>query len=331
MEFGSTAAGSSESGPSVLGKHGDPAFLAAWGLVFDDPEIRAGVLDLWQTFVERFHREPSLFGYDLFNEPWFDPASRGLGVLDPLAAEGEKLTPLYQDLVDRIRTVDTVHWVLVEPFWGGVGSRGLPTRLGEIHDPQRKLAYAPHVYDLVMESGGDYTPAGGFVERYWDAVVRYPREHGMPLLIWEWGTRNPKSANAARYVQEVVSGIDDHSAGSMAFAWCAGLAEWCNLGADGRPGAAMAATVAAYPQRIAGLPVSLDTDPVRTHLRYRPEGDDPTVMVVPRAAFPAGYDVVVAGGSHNVESDGGVDVIRIGADPGAATVEVTVSDRSTAR
>ncbi|MFC9790139.1 cellulase family glycosylhydrolase [Rhodococcus sp. NPDC127528] len=323
-EFGSTALGSAELGPSVLGKHGDLGFLAAWGLVYDNPEVRGRVLDLWSMFAGRFHEEPSLFGYDLFNEPLFDPLAQGAGPIDPLAAEADKLTPLYQDITDRIRAIDTTHWVLVEPFWAGVGSLAQPTRLGEIHDPQRKIAYAPHIYDLVMESGGDYDPAGGFVQRYWDAVVRYPQQHGLPLLIWEWGPRDPKSPNAGRYVDEVTAGIDAHAAGSMAFVWCTGLSGWCNLDENGIPGAAMAGTVSAYPQRIAGVPITLGTSRVGTNLRYRPSGDQPTLMVVPKAAYPRGYEVDVVGATYTVTPDDTFDVVGISADPASATVEVTV-------
>ncbi|MFC4602397.1 cellulase family glycosylhydrolase [Rhodococcus kronopolitis] len=327
-ELGSATLGSTDVGASVLGKHGDLEFLAAWGLVYDDAEVRGRVLDLWELLAGRFHDEPSLFGYDLFNEPWFDPLATGSSLLDPFAGEADRLTSLYQDIADRIRTVDATHWLLVEPFWAGVGSLALPTRLGEIRDSAQKVAYAPHIYSLAMEAGGDYDPAGGFVADYWDAVVGYAQRYRLPLLIWEWGPQNPKTPNADRYVREVMAGIDAHAAGSMSFAWCTGLSGWCNLGEDGVPGAAMAQTVGAYPQRIAGEPISLATDPAAgATLSFRPRGEAPTVMVVPKAAYPNGYDVDLDGGAYTVTPNGTFDVLDITADPTADRVDVTVGRR----
>jgi endoglycosylceramidase len=313
---------------SALGKHGDRQFLGGWGLIYTDAVVRRHVIDLWTMMAHRLGNQASLFGYDLFNEPWYDPIAAGAGLVDfqaALEAEATQLTPMYQDLTDAVRTVDHAHWVLVEPFWAAEATFNLPTHLGEIHDPDHKVAYSPHIYNSAMEAGGDYNPASGFVDAYWAAANQYPRQYQLPVLISEWGTRNPKTPNAGRYVQDVLAGVDDYAAGYMAFAWCQGLAEWCNLADDGTPGAAMSLTVSAFPRRIAGTPVEIVTRPEEMRLQYNPTGEQPTEIVVPRAAFPTGYGVTINGGQWSATSGETFDLIAVRADRGATVVDVAIS------
>ena len=315
-----------KNGP--LGKHGDPQFLGGWGLIYSDPTVRRHVVDLWTMMATRLHTQASLFGYDLFNEPWYDPIAAGAGLADfqaALGAEATLLTPLLQEVTDAVRTVDHTHWALVEPFWAAEASFTLPTHLGEIHDSDHRVAYAPHIYSFVMEAGGDYDPASGFVAKYWDAATQYPKTHQLPLLISEWGPQNPTTPNAGRYVQEVLAGVDQYAAGYMAFVWCTGLGGYCSLGDDGTLRGPMAQTVTAFPQRIAGTPIEIITRPESMQLRYTPNGNQPTEIVVPKAAFPAGYAVSLDGGQWSATIGEASDVIHVRADSGATAVEINIT------
>lgn len=322
----------SSAGISALGKHGDPQFLGAWGLLYTDADVRAAFVRVWIELVRQFKDEPALLGYDLLNEPWYDPIAGGHPLVDPpsaLAAERDLLTPLYQDLVDEIRKVDDTHQILVEPFWGGVGSLTLPTALGSIHDPADRLVYAPHVYDLIMEAGGDYLPATGFVDRYWAAVTGYAADRRLPMLIWEWGPRDPATPNADRFVRDVLAGVDAHAAGYMAFAWCRGLSEWCNLGADGRPGGPMARTLGPYARAVAGAPVEMRGTPDTLSLRYRPSttgnSDQVTELFAPSDP-PGGRTVRVSGGQIVSGADSDIVEVRNCAGSTEVRVEITAGN-----
>lgn len=318
-----------DGGP-VLGKHGDPQFVGAFGLLYHDAEVREAFIDAWKTVVERIHGEPSLYGYDLLNEPWYDNAAGGSPTTDVAAAqkaEARDLTPLYQELVDAIREIDSTHWILVEPFWAEVASLALPTNLGAIDDPAKRIIYAPHLYDLTMEAGGDYDPSSDFLDRYFAAVTTYPSEHKLPLVVWEWGPRRPASPTAATFVQRALEGFDAHTAGNMAFTWCTGLDGWCGLGDDRRPGASMAATITPIPSRIAGTPVKVRVTASTTQLTYRPDGSVALTEVrLPPALQGDRLDVTVDGAE--IVGDTGDPVLRIRACEGADQVTVTVGTAS---
>ncbi len=83
----------------------------------------------------------------------------------------------------------------------------------------------------------------------------------------------------------------------------------------------------AYPQAVAGTPISYSYDPGKAefHFLYVPDVrvDAPTVIFVPTAlAYPNGYQVQVVGG--RVESKPGADHLVVAGDDGATSVSVTV-------
>lgn len=320
--------GRAQTSDPLLGSHGDEQFVGAYGLVYDDPEVHDHLLGIWTLLVERWHAEPSLFGWDLWNEPWWDPVPSGtaLGDFDAaMAAERTKLTPFYQAVTDTIRAVDREHWILLEPFWAGTSSFLRPTQLGAISDPVGKVAYAPHVYNLPMEIGADYDPSTRFVERYWGEVVAYPDAQGLPILVWEWGPREPTTAHAVDYVQGVLDGIDAHAAGSMGFVWCKGLGGWCGLDANGAPGGAMKRLVAAYAPRIAGTPVRMSHRDGVFHLEWEPTPGGTTEVVVPNAAYPTGHVDTLVGATSKTVAGAGIETLRIVADEGASLVTLDVA------
>jgi endoglycosylceramidase len=97
--------------------------------------------------------------------------------------------------------------------------------------------------------------------------------------------------------------------------------------ADGALSPTATALSRAYPQAVAGTPISYSYDPDHGefHLLYVPDDriDAPTVIFVPTAAaYAAGYQVQVVGGQ--VQSAPGADHLVVAADPGSTLVSVTV-------
>ena len=96
--------------------------------------------------------------------------------------------------------------------------------------------------------------------------------------------------------------------------------------ADGTLSPVAAALSRAYPQAVAGTPISYSYNPDRSefHLLYVPDDriNAPTVIFVPTGAYSHSYQVQVVGGQ--VESAPGADHLVVGADPGSQLVSVTV-------
>ncbi len=144
----------------------EPAVQAAFQHLYEDTDLRRAQARMWRLLAARFGEHPAVLGYDLINEP--------MGRLDPgedlpTAAkriESRQLTPMYNRIADAVRHVDPDNWLFVEPT--PIVGEGVPTGLGRIDDP--KVVYAPHLYNAVMEAGGDYDPAGGWLEAYEAAV-----------------------------------------------------------------------------------------------------------------------------------------------------------------
>ena len=92
--------------------------------------------EFWAAFAERFRGEPAILGYDIFNEPNYQPGQEG---------------SWYEDMLPRamraIRAVDRDVWLVVEP-----GPWGLPAGFEDmepVDDPRVIYSfhhYAPHNY-----------------------------------------------------------------------------------------------------------------------------------------------------------------------------------------
>lgn len=76
--------------------------------------------------------------------------------------EGEKLTAMYQRVINAIREVDKDTFIFVEPFSVSVNN-GDPTFLSKLEDPRgsgekKRLGYIPHLYPRDLDLSGNYQP-----------------------------------------------------------------------------------------------------------------------------------------------------------------------------
>jgi hypothetical protein len=98
---------------TILDMHGAPG--GQTGANIDDsesdlPELFMNkdnaqiLIELWRMLADRYKDEPAVAGYDLLNEPlpnWFSQYN-------------DKLMPLYMEIIDAIRTVDSKHLIILE-------------------------------------------------------------------------------------------------------------------------------------------------------------------------------------------------------------------------
>ncbi|MBN1936425.1 MAG: glycoside hydrolase family 5 protein [Anaerolineae bacterium] len=153
----------------VLDMHGAPGGQTgdniddSWGypFLYECPQSQSLTIDLWASLAERYGNEPTVIGYDLFNEPIATHFDREL--LNP------KLEPLYKRIASAIRAYDPNHIL----FLGGAQWDTNFNVFGPPFDD--KLAYTFHRY------WQDVTPA--LIEEY----IAFSERYNVPLWMGESG------------------------------------------------------------------------------------------------------------------------------------------------
>lgn len=167
----------------------------AQALLFErGAELLASIDPSFQAGAERLAQE------------WLDPAGRDrlLGLLNdaelytqiidvtqPIYAKFEidYLMPFYRLVAEAIRLVDRSHILFIETSMGanmGVRSAIQPlTSSGGDIDPAQ--AYAPHGYDMVVDTPFLDNASAARVELIFQRHAETSRQLGLPMLVGEWG------------------------------------------------------------------------------------------------------------------------------------------------
>ncbi|MBB6437515.1 endoglycosylceramidase [Streptomyces candidus] len=154
-----------------------PAVQRAFTHLYEDADLQQAQARVWRLLADRYGDHPAVLGCDFLNEPMGELKE---GEDLPTAArriERDQITPMHNRLAAAVRSVDAKKWLFVEPT--PIVGEGVPTGLGRIKDPKRKVVYAPHFYNTAMEAGADYDPQGGWIEAYEAAVTQYPKRYGV--------------------------------------------------------------------------------------------------------------------------------------------------------
>ncbi|MFE6871831.1 cellulase family glycosylhydrolase [Kitasatospora sp. NPDC057692] len=276
-----------------------PAVQAAFRHLYDDPDLRAWQADFYTRLARELRGHRSLLGYDLFNEPFGpvdgDPADPEALARAAAELEQGRLAAMYRRLIAAVRRADSRAWLFVEPTV--LVGQGVPTRLPGFADPRPgapRLGYAPHFYDTAVESGADWDPSGGFVERYTAAVTAYPAAHRLPVLVGEWGPPNSRTPGNTLLVRRQVDAMDGFAAGWAMWYWCRGNGGYCALDPAGRPAPGAEPAFGPYPVAVAGGAARTTSDGARHTVRWQADGTGrATELVLPAAAFPAGARIAV--------------------------------------
>lgn len=131
---------------------------------------------VWEALAKAFAADPTVAGYDLFNEPHFGSNT---------AHTNQVLGQLYGRLIDRIRAAERSasggfdHIVFFEPniLWSGLGKTDVP-------DPSfttdHNIVFAPHLY------GGSLAKNISVSDGY-QAAMDAARRYGTVMWTGEWG------------------------------------------------------------------------------------------------------------------------------------------------
>jgi endoglycosylceramidase len=211
---------------------------------------------------------------------WLDPTGRAqilqrledidlyasvIDVTQPVYNDFERnqLKSLYQRVAQAIRQVDAQKILFLETSMGsnmGVFSGLEPLQMpGGDFDPQQ--AYAPHGYDLVVDTVGNADPNQARVDLIFNRHHQTSRRWEWPMLVGEWGAygRQAGTLSAAR----AVSGIFEKLLCSDTYwAYESNFAESNFAEKDFADFSCFCGISRPYPERVAGILESYCHDPL---------------------------------------------------------------------
>jgi endoglycosylceramidase len=129
-----------------------------------------------------------------------------LGAAAPVMQEfdRQRLQPFYARVHRAIREVDPTHLVFFEPAMSA--NLGIPTALVPLTDSEGRCdprqAYAPHGYDLVVDTSSLDLTSRDRVALIFRRHGEFARKHGLAMVVGEWGAYylDAKAAGEARFV-----------------------------------------------------------------------------------------------------------------------------------
>ena len=180
--------------------------------MFKEPRFQEKFLEVWDKIARRYRGNPTVWGYDLVNEPC--EGTLGEGCLDWQA--------LAEATAKRVRAIDPNHAIVIEPApWGGPDSIenlepiDVPGVVYSVH------FYLPHkfthqgVYDNAM--GLKYP---GVIDgqqwdkermrRAWRPVIEFQRDTGAHIYIGEFSAiRWAPDGSARRWLGDVIDLMEE--------------------------------------------------------------------------------------------------------------------------
>ncbi|ORV66353.1 hypothetical protein AWC09_01520 [Mycolicibacter hiberniae] len=322
----------------------NPAGNHAWDAFWNNAKAPDGIglenhyAQMLQVVAHYFKDNPGVAAFGVIAEP--HSGSHWLSTLlgNPYF-DSQQLTPFYNQAIAAIRSVDPDTPVFVQP--NVLFNLGVPTQLGAIDDD--KAIYSFQNFCPTSDLLGINLFCDVFADMALATAARYADEHDIPAHIGGFGNSNIPGVHTA---------FTDAAVGHR-YGW----ATWTYTGQNNNmdiPVPARAASLVyntslpptgdnidaaklevlaePYPQAVAGIPNNWSFDNGTFQLSYSTQMADgqgvfaagaQTNIAVPAVIYPNGYDVSVTGG--HVISAPNATVLVIASDPGATTINVTVT------
>jgi len=199
----------------VIDLHSPPGGMDAGQMaIFKDAACQQKFIEVWDKLARHYRDEPTVWAYDLLNEPAEGLVAPGLMNWRTLA----------EHVARRIRAVDEKHGIIFEPGPHG-GWKNL-----EYYEPLPLpgIIYSVHVYDplkFTHQGVFNFAPLGvsypGEVDGvYWDRdhlrkilepVRDYQKDYNVPIYVGEFSAaRWAPDGSAARYLSDCIAIFEEY-------------------------------------------------------------------------------------------------------------------------
>lgn len=282
------------------------AFQSFWNPEDGDTELQDHYLGALTHLAERFADHPAVIGYDVMNEPSF--ANGDLNATLAIQAEAEagefenhNLTDFMNRGIAAVREASQDQYVFIEltsllnafPYPGDL----VPDGIEDPRDGESRIVYAGHLYEPVVHEGAGYAEDSTYLQEWFDLRVAEAAELDAALWFGEWGGA-PDQDRMGEFIRETLTRSDEAMAGWSWWSWDPG--GWSPIDGDlAEPSTNGVALQWVQPQAIAGVPTSFGFDPETAVFTLDWTGNAditaPTLIAVPAALYPDGFDLVVDG------------------------------------
>jgi hypothetical protein len=131
-------------------------------------------IDAWKVIWERFSNDPSVFGYDIVNEP--RKLTMNISYTD---LTKKHLIPLYQKIIDESQKVNPEKKILVQSIFMNKGEGIDYNQYAEITAPinRENIIFAPHIYQERLD----------YIKPIMDRFDKESALLNAPIFVGEWG------------------------------------------------------------------------------------------------------------------------------------------------
>ena len=137
----------------------------------------------------------------------------------------QRLMPMYQKVSNAIREVDTAKVIFLEhSYYSNIGvSSGIERVSLANGQPDPKVAYAPHAYDLVTDTKDAATSESKRVALMYQRINQKAEELNMPVWLGEWGAYYNHDVSIVPVAQHAVSLIEQYFFGHAYWSYYSGV------------------------------------------------------------------------------------------------------------
>jgi len=136
------------------------------------------------------------------------------------AFESTVLMNMYTRVAKAIREVDPNHIIFLEHSY--FSNPGVPSGIKRITyadgTSEEKLAYAPHGYDLVVDTKAYTNASNARVGYLFDHTYRTSKRLNMPMLVGEWGAFNGMDSSYVDQTQFILGKFENYKCGQTYWA-----------------------------------------------------------------------------------------------------------------
>ncbi len=137
----------------------------------------------------------------------------------------QRLMPMYQKISNAIREVDTNKVIFLEhSYYSNIGvSSGIERVSLADGEPDPKVAYAPHAYDLVTDTKDAASSEWKRVAFIYDRINQKAEQLNMPAWLGEWGAYYNHDVSIVPVAQHAVSLIEQYLFGNAYWSYYHGV------------------------------------------------------------------------------------------------------------